>query len=205
MVAPPLLIGAICNHLSKDQELQDQLRSNPDQIPSAVEEFLRLYTPYRGFSRTTSKDVCMHQRTISPGEPVTISYSAANVRITQRTPAYHSHPTATFQCISSSASAHAPDLSHPATHLYLLTNFQRDPSEFENPDTFIMDRPNIRRHLGFGRGRHQCAGMPLARLAIQVALEVLLRDTTRLEVNGPLAYARMPEMGITSCPLRIEI
>jgi cytochrome P450 len=158
MVAPPLIIGAICNHLSNDQELQQQLRSHPELISAATEEFIRLYTPYRGFARTTSKEICLHGRTLQPGQPITMTYAAAN----------------------------------------------RDPTIFPNPEKFILNRPNINNHLGFGRGKHRCAGMPLARLAIQIALEVLLRKTKRFEVNGPLSYAKMPEMGITFCPIMIE-
>jgi cytochrome P450 len=40
----------------------------------------------------------------------------------------------------------------------------RDPEVFENPNSFILNRENISSHLGFGRGRHRCAGMPLARM-----------------------------------------
>jgi hypothetical protein len=40
---------------------------------------------------------------------------------------------------------------------------------------------------------------------IQIALRVLLKKTKRFEVKGPLEYARMPEMGIISCPLTISI
>ena len=39
MVAPPILIGSICRHLSEDQALQTQLREEPGLIPAAVEEF----------------------------------------------------------------------------------------------------------------------------------------------------------------------
>ena len=118
MVAPPLLIGAICNHLSKDQELQTQLRSDLSLIPAAAEEFIRLYTPYRGFARTASRTVSLHGREINPGEPITLSYAAAS----------------------------------------------RDPSIFPDPDQFILNRENLTSHLGFERGRHRCAGMPLARM-----------------------------------------
>ncbi|MGB3438191.1 MAG: cytochrome P450 [Actinophytocola sp.] len=78
LVAPPLLIGGICVHLSRDRELQDRLRAEPDLIPAALEEFLRLYTPYRGFARTVSDDVELHGRRIRPGEPVTLVYASAN-------------------------------------------------------------------------------------------------------------------------------
>ncbi|KAL4915370.1 cytochrome P450 [Aspergillus aurantiobrunneus] len=157
MVAPPLLFGAMCNHLSRDKTLQAQLRTDPSLIPAAVEEFVRLYVPYHGFCRTPSRDITLHGRTIVARTPVIMTYAAAN----------------------------------------------RDPEVFPNPDKFILNRPNITSHLGFGRGRHRCAGMPLARMALQIGLAVILRQTADFEVNGPLEFAGMPEMGITSCPMRI--
>lgn len=118
MVAPPLMLGGICNHLSKDQELQQKLREDPSLIPAAIEEFVRLFSPYRGFARTVSKEIELHGKTITPGVPVSITYSAAN----------------------------------------------RDPTVFENPHEFVLHRPNIAMHMGFGRGRHRCVGQPLATL-----------------------------------------
>ncbi|KAL4995574.1 cytochrome P450 [Aspergillus recurvatus] len=157
MVAPPLLFGDMCNHLSRAKELQAKLRSDPSLIPAAVEEFIRLYVPYRGFCRTPTRDVELHGRKIPARSPITMTYAAAN----------------------------------------------RDPEVFPEPDEFILNRPNITSHLGFGRGRHRCAGMPLARMALQIGLAAILRQSSDFEVNGPLEYAGMPEMGITNCPLRI--
>jgi cytochrome P450 len=57
MIAPNIMIGSIAKHLSEDKDLQQQLRENPEQIPAAIEEFLRLYVPYRSFARTASKPV----------------------------------------------------------------------------------------------------------------------------------------------------
>jgi cytochrome P450 len=54
MIAPTIFIGAVSKHLSEHKDLQKQLRENPDQIPAAVEEFVRLYTPYRSFARSAS-------------------------------------------------------------------------------------------------------------------------------------------------------
>jgi cytochrome P450 len=39
----------------------------------------------------------------------------------------------------------------------------RDERLFENPDTFDLQRPDSRQHLGFGHGVHHCLGAPLAR------------------------------------------
>lgn len=78
IIAPTVVIGSIAVHLSRDRALQDRLRAEPQLIPAAVEEFLRLYTPYRGFARTAAKDVCIRGQTIPEGEPIALVYASAN-------------------------------------------------------------------------------------------------------------------------------
>ena len=78
MIAPMVLIGSITTHLCRDPALQQRLRAEPELIPEAIEEFLRLYTPYRGFARTAKRDVELHGRHIRPGEPIALVYASAN-------------------------------------------------------------------------------------------------------------------------------
>lgn len=78
IVAPMVMIGNICVHLSRDKALQQKLRADPSLIPAALEEFLRLYTPYRGFARTAVCPVEMGGRTINPGEAIALIYASAN-------------------------------------------------------------------------------------------------------------------------------
>jgi cytochrome P450 len=78
MVAPPIIIGSIATHLARDAELQQRLRSDPSLIDAALEEFLRLYTPYRGFARTVTEPTVIGGREILPNEPVTLNYASAN-------------------------------------------------------------------------------------------------------------------------------
>ncbi|MEU0495870.1 cytochrome P450 [Mycobacterium sp. NPDC006124] len=70
----------------------------------------------------------------------------------------------------------------------------RDPRVFDDPDTFDPDRPNARRHIGFGRGVHSCIGAPLARAEGRVLLQRLLERTTELtlddERHGPATDRR---------------
>ncbi|WP_328396296.1 cytochrome P450 [Nocardia sp. NBC_00416] len=157
MVAPPIILGAVCHHLSDHRNLQDALRAHPEDIPAAVEEFVRLYTPYRGFARTVREELVIHDRTIRPEEPVTLVYASAN----------------------------------------------RDPEVFPDPDEFRLNRPNIHQHLGFGRGRHQCAGMPLARMILRVGLQELLAATADIVTQRVPGGAAMPELGPTSVPARL--
>ncbi|QIK77814.1 cytochrome P450 [Sphingomonas piscis] len=78
IIAPTVLIGSICVHLSRDRALQSQLRGDRSLVPAAIDEFLRLYTPYRGFARTAVEDVTIRGRTISAGEPIALVYASAN-------------------------------------------------------------------------------------------------------------------------------
>lgn len=52
-----------------------------------------------------------------------------------------------------------------------LTQANRDPRKFPDPDTFNMERDNLNHHLGFGAGVHRCIGMHLARAELVIALE----------------------------------
>jgi cytochrome P450 len=78
IIAPSVMIGSIAVHLGRDRSLQAELRANPALIPAAIEEFLRLYTPYRGFARTATRDVTIRGRSIPEGEPIALVYASAN-------------------------------------------------------------------------------------------------------------------------------
>lgn len=62
----------------------------------------------------------------------------------------------------------------------------RDPRRFDNPDHFDPTRRD-NEHLGFGSGIHTCFGGPLARLEVNLALEIFLRRvrTPRLVTDPP--------------------
>ena len=59
----------------------------------------------------------------------------------------------------------------------------RDPSEFENPDSLDFHREE-NRHLSFGFGGHFCLGAPLARLEFQSAIEALLDRYGKFELKA---------------------
>ncbi|HVY80440.1 MAG TPA: cytochrome P450 [Steroidobacteraceae bacterium] len=155
IIAPTVVIGSIGVHLSRDPQLQDRLRAAPELVPAAIDEFLRLYTPYRGFARTPTRDVTLHGRTIPRDEPVALVYASAN----------------------------------------------RDADVFPDPDSFRLDRPNMKDSLAFGRGPHMCMGAALARLELIVALEELLAHTKQFRLAGEIVPTRFPEIGAISVPL----
>jgi cytochrome P450 len=56
----------------------------------------------------------------------------------------------------------------------MLAAANRDPQVFVDPDRFDIDRPALRKHLGFAIGPHHCLGSNLAKLEGRIALEELL-------------------------------
>lgn len=77
IIAPTIVIGSITVHLARDQALQSRLREQPQLLPAALEEFLRLYMPYRGFARTATCPIEVRGRHIEPGEPIAIVFASA--------------------------------------------------------------------------------------------------------------------------------
>ena len=86
---------------------------------------------------------------------------------------------------------------------YLSGN--RDASAIDDPEAFIIDRPQPRRHLSFGFGTHHCVGYRLAELQLQVAWEEILRRFRRIEVVGePVRVCSNIIHGYAALPVRIE-
>ena len=81
----------------------------------------------------------------------------------------------------------------------------RDPREFNDPDSFDVGRdPN--RHLTFGGGPHFCLGAPLARLEAEVAILQLLERYPALAA-GSSKPVRLPfshASGFSSYPVRLQ-
>jgi cytochrome P450 len=143
--------------LATDPALQARLRRNPEIIPDAVEELLRLEAPVPEIARHVAEDVEISGRRIPAGSLLALQFGAANF----------------------------------------------DPEVFEHPEACIIDRsPN--RHLSFGHGPHKCAGAPLARLELNIALTELLGRTKSFHLDGQVEV--VPGLilrGYSSLPLRI--
>lgn len=58
----------------------------------------------------------------------------------------------------------------------------RDERTFENPDDFVIDRPNARHHLSFGIGVHRCMGSRVAEMQLRILWEELLARFEDIEV-----------------------
>ncbi|WP_276352172.1 cytochrome P450 [Cohnella caldifontis] len=157
MIAPSVLIASIFVHMTEHPDIQEQLRSDLSLIPAAVEEYLRLLTPYRGMSRTAKHDVVIHGQLIRKDEPIALNYASAN----------------------------------------------RDDSVFPDGDRFILNRPNIDRHIVFGEGPHKCPAGPLARMMVRYSIEEALKRTTRIERAGEIKMTVWAEWGVLSAPMKL--
>jgi cytochrome P450 len=80
----------------------------------------------------------------------------------------------------------------------------RDERQFSHAETFDVSRtPN--RHLAFGTGAHQCAGMTLARLEGAVAISGFLARFPHYALKGtPLRGGRVRFRGFLSVPCTID-
>jgi cytochrome P450 len=71
----------------------------------------------------------------------------------------------------------------------------RDPSRFDEPNEFRLDRPNILQHIAFGRGVHTCPGAPIARAEVRVSLERILDRMADIRLSeakhGPAGDRRL--------------
>jgi cytochrome P450 len=59
----------------------------------------------------------------------------------------------------------------------------RDPSKFDEPHEFRIDRPNVREHVAFGRGSHSCPGAPLARAEGRISLNRILDRMADIRIS----------------------
>lgn len=131
------LLGNSMKFLVERQDLQDQLRTDPKQIPAFLEEVLRIEGSTKQTARLARKDTRIGDVDIPAGTKILLALSAGN----------------------------------------------RDPRRWEEPDELIVGRKKIAEHIGFGRGKHVCAGAPLARVEVRVMLERLLAQTSRIELD----------------------
>lgn len=78
IIAPTTFIGSMAVHLARHPEHHAELTANPDLMPVALEELLRLYTPYRGFARTARHDVELGGKLVKAGDPLAVVFTSGN-------------------------------------------------------------------------------------------------------------------------------
>lgn len=89
-------------------------------------------------------------------------------------------------------------LPEGSTLALLWGSANRDDAQFSEPDRFVLDRPNVKDHLGFGHGKHFCLGAALARMETRVALQALLRarEHVTLAVDAGTLRHKPSAMGV---------
>jgi cytochrome P450 len=126
--------------------------------------------------------------------------SAAQELIRWQTPLAHMRRTATRDCELAGRPIAAGD---KLALWYFSAN--RDERLFEDPDRFVADRPNVRRHLAFGFGVHRCVGARLAELQVAALLEVLLdRGLRPVQAGEAQRRANCFSNGYRIMPARLE-
>jgi hypothetical protein len=76
-----------------------------------------------------------------------------------------------------------------------------DPAVYPDPHRFDITRTHARPQLNFGVGRHFCLGAALARMELEVVLEVAAQRWETIEVAGDVVRD-VPNGAMTSLPLR---
>lgn len=85
----------------------------------------------------------------------------------------------------------------------IIAGANRDPSVFEDPGVFDLDRANSNEHVSFSTGIHHCLGAALARMEAKAVFSALLAHG-QLELAGePVRRPTMVLRGLSSLPIRL--
>ena len=79
----------------------------------------------------------------------------------------------------------------------------RDPAVFENPNEFILGRPNMGKQMTFGHGIHHCMGSGIARAEATHLLNGILDRCTAIKPAGERKRQRggLLNYGLETCPV----
>jgi cytochrome P450 len=150
-------IGASLWHLARTPADRERLVAEPGLLPTAMEEFLRVYAPVT-MARLVREDQHWNGVDMKAEDWVLLSFPAAN----------------------------------------------RDPAQFERAGEVVIDRA-VNRHVAFGLGIHRCVGSHLARMELQIALEVWMERVPNftLEDASAVTWSAGQVRGPRTLPLLI--
>jgi cytochrome P450 len=80
----------------------------------------------------------------------------------------------------------------------------RDPTAFDQADTFDPDRPidPTRRQLGFGMGKHMCLGQYIARAQLQEGIHLVAKHMREPHLDGEPGWRPFPGVwGMKGLPI----
>ncbi len=80
----------------------------------------------------------------------------------------------------------------------------RDETEIERADEFLIDRANPRHHISFGFGIHRCMGNRVAEMQLKIIWEEIMKRFPKIELMGePTRVKSNFVHGFTHVPVRI--
>jgi cytochrome P450 len=89
--------------------------------------------------------------------------------------------------------------------LPLIAAGNRDPMQFEHPDTLNLRRTGAGRMLSFGRGMHICVGMWLARMEARIAICTIIRRFPHLRLTAePKLRGAPASRGLENLPVALS-
>ena len=75
---------------------------------------------------------------------------------------------------------------------------------FADPNSFLIDRTDARKHLSFGFGIHRCLGNRLGEMQLRILWEEIMQRFPSIEVVGDPVYLKSSFIhGIRELPVRI--
>jgi cytochrome P450 len=131
-------LASVVRAVSQAPGAWERLAAEPELIPAAVEEGLRVYPVTRFIVRIPRDDLSIGDLKVRRGRRVILNLLAAS----------------------------------------------RDPSRFERPDEFLLNRPTPHFNVPFGWGMHHCLGATLAQVEMEEALRVLTEGYQDVRVTG---------------------
>ena len=69
--------------------------------------------------------------------------------------------------------------------LSYIASASRDEDVFEDPDRFVLNRPNVNKHLALGLGPHYCLGAVLGKMMCGAAVGMALERMPDLRPVSP--------------------
>lgn len=71
-------VGILAHYLAERPDLQQQLREHPSQLPTAIDEVLRIHAPLMANRRITTRPVDIGGQLLPAGARITLMWSSAN-------------------------------------------------------------------------------------------------------------------------------
>ncbi|HEX7693303.1 MAG TPA: cytochrome P450 [Sphingomonas sp.] len=93
-------------------------------------------------------------------------------------------------------------LAAGARVLLLYASANRDERRWNEPDRFDIGR-DTSGHMGFGAGRHACAGMHLAKVEITCLMRAMLASVKSFEAGDPVRAVNNLLRGLSSLPITV--